>query len=120
MTSSSSPVSPSTWWKVDWFQPMLALTDKYVGPSLRALASKADAVWQAVLPYLTKGVQFAISKHGVAFDLFGASVVVSLLARKVNSRVVSTALTVAGLLIAGAGGYFLCSSGVLPSMFSIS
>ena len=116
ITQTLPQVSPSTW--TGFLEPMRTLTTKYIVPPLKALASKVDAVWQAVLPYLTKIAQFAMSKLGIASELFGTALVVSLLGHSTNNKVVSTACTVAGILIAGAGGYYLCASGALSAAIS--
>lgn len=112
----SNPATPlrnsASAWTVDWFQPMRTLTNKYIIPPCKALASKVDAAWHASLPYLTKAMNFVASKGGIGFGLLVAAVVISLSATQVNNKLVSTALIVAGLLIAVAAGYFICASGV--------
>ena len=100
------------------FDPTIALTKSFLVPRLSGLISKIQAIWQAVLPYLTAVARFATSTLGVSLGLLGASFVPLQWARATDDKVLSTALIAAGILIAGAGGYFLCSSGAISSAIS--
>ena len=103
-------------------EPTRALTKGFPGTWLSKIATIVNTVWQKVLPYLTTAAtaiaKFATSTLGVSVELLGASFVPILLARETDNKILSTALIAAGVLIAGAGGYFLCSSGVISSAIS--
>ena len=71
-----------------------------------------------VQPYLASAAKFMSSQLGVSLELLGLSIIPLQLYRAVDNKFLSIALLAAGILIAGAGGFFLCSSGALPSFLT--
>jgi hypothetical protein len=79
------------------------------------VATKVQSVWNVCLPYLQKAGNFMISPLGISLELFAVSAIPLFLAQKLHhQKILSTALLAAGILTAGAGGFFLATSGVIP------
>lgn len=94
--------------------PFIAVRD-FAMPGVNFVAARIQNIWELIKPLLTTAAQFLTSKTGVAIELLALSIIPLRLAETVNNKLLSVALLAAGILIAGAGGFFLCSAGVLPS-----
>jgi hypothetical protein len=99
-------------------EPTFALTRDFLATPIKALADKVQSIWQTIVPYLVSFAQFATSQLGVSLELLGIAFVPLQMARAIDNKILSTALIAAGILIAGAGGYFLCSSGAISAAIS--
>ena len=99
-------------------EPAFAVTLDVVVPKLQFVADRIQDVWNFLAPYLVSTAQFMMSKAGISFELLAVSLIPLHLSKTTDNKVVSAALLAAGVLIAGAGGFFLCSSGVLPSFLT--
>ena len=103
---------------LDQIEPTFELTRDYLVPPLKTLADKVQTIWTAVQPYIVAFVQFATSQIGISLELLGLSFIPLKMAQAVDDKVISTALTAAGILIAGAGGFMLNSSGALSTILT--
>jgi hypothetical protein len=99
-------------------EPTFTLTRDFIVPPMKALAEKVSTIWQAIVPYLIEFAKFATTKLGISLELLGVAFIPLQLARATDDKTLSTALIAAGILIAGAGGYFLCSTGAIPAAIS--
>lgn len=99
-------------------EPTFSLTRDFIVPPVRALADKVSSIWQTIVPYLIEFAKFATSQLGISLELLGVAFIPLQLARAMDDKILSTALIAAGILIAGAGGFFLCSSGAIPAAIS--
>lgn len=97
--------------------PFIAVRD-FATPAVKFLAARVQNIWDFIQPYLATAGQFLTSKLGVSLELLGLSIIPLKLAGTVENKILSVALLAAGILIAGAGGFFLCSSGILPSVIT--
>ena len=98
-------------------RPFIAVRD-FVTPSLQFLANRIQNIWSFLQPYFASAAQFLTSKLGISIELLGLSILPLQLSRSVEDKLMSTALLTLGIFMAAAGGFFLCSSGVLPSFIT--
>lgn len=103
---------------LDQIEPTYSLTRDYLTTPLKALASTVQTIWETVKPYLVAFAQFMTSQTGISLELLGLSFIPLKIAQGVDDRIISTALTAAGILIAGTGGFMLNSSGALSSFLT--
>jgi hypothetical protein len=86
-----------------------------VSPAVAFLASKVQALWKTIVPYISKLPRYIMTPLGAALGLMGISLVPLSLACTVKSKAASVGLLAAGTLTAVAGGVLLGASGVLPA-----
>ena len=99
-------------------EPSFTLTRDFLAPAIKSLADKVQSVWETIVPYLVSFAKFATSQLGISLELLGVAFIPLQIARATDDKILSTALIAAGILIAGAGGYFLCSSGAITAAIS--
>jgi hypothetical protein len=98
-------------------RPFIAVRD-FVTPPLQFLANKIQNIWSFLQPYFASAAKFMTSKLGISIELLALSILPLQLSRSVDDKLISTALLTLGVFMAAAGGFFLCSSGVLPSFIT--
>ena len=94
--------------------PLIAVRD-FVTPPLKFVAERIQNIWNFFEPYLASAGKFLTSKLGISLELLCLSIIPLQLSRTVDNKILSIALLAAGVLIAGAGGFILCSSGAISS-----
>ena len=99
-------------------EPSFTLTRDFLAPAMKSLADKVQSIWETIVPYLVSFAKFATSQLGISLELLGVAFIPLQIARATDDKILSTALIAAGILIAGAGGYFLCSSGAITAAIS--
>lgn len=99
-------------------EPSFTLTRDFLAPAMKSLADKVQCIWETIVPYLVSFAKFATSQLGISLELLGVAFIPLQIARATDDKILSTALIAAGILIAGAGGYFLCSSGAITAAIS--
>ncbi len=97
--------------------PFTAVRD-FATPAVNFIATRVQNIWDFIQPYLASAAKFLTSRLGVSLELLGLSIIPLKLAGTVENKILSVALLAAGILIAGAGGLFLASSGALPSFIT--
>jgi hypothetical protein len=94
--------------------PFIAVKN-FVARPVQFIAQRIQDLWRILQPYVVATASFLTSRVGISLGLLSLSIIPFQLFRTADNKALSIALLAGGILMAGAGGFLLCSSGILPA-----